>query len=191
MIIISDSGGRILVDSITIMFRVHYYYYENHITGSLQAVSCVIKREWLDLTLTTLFCNVRHCSLVDSYGSFRGIPKIYFENWGSALLSNKFLLANLTVTQLVDVLFSPFDRSRTFIIYFITVRIWYKSHCCSPSTSSSWQVLLFFMVFRLRCRMKLLNLPCMLHALSSYCSWSNNQKHSFDTQCTVVYCNQF
>jgi hypothetical protein len=87
--------------------------------------------------------------------------------------------------------FPPSDRSRMFIIYFITVGSWYKFHCCSPSSSRSWQVLLFFVVFRLICRVHLLLLPCMLHAPSFYCSWSSNQKHCFDTQCTAVYFNQF
>jgi len=63
MIIISDNGGRIFVDSITIMFRGHYYYYENHISGPLQTVSCVLKGSgWLFLgrhyfeTLDTVTC---------------------------------------------------------------------------------------------------------------------------------------
>jgi len=56
MIIISDNGGHIFADTITIMFGGHYYYYyENHITGSLQAASCVLKRKWLAVTRTTLF----------------------------------------------------------------------------------------------------------------------------------------
>ena len=77
---------RILVYDITIMFKgyyyyyYYYYYYEHHISESLQAVSCVIKRKWLSVSRMTLFGNVRHCSVVDSYGRFGVIFGICFED---------------------------------------------------------------------------------------------------------------
>jgi hypothetical protein len=57
--------------------------------------------------------------------------RIYHEDGGSSLLSKKFLLENLTVVQLVEILFPSFGRSRIFVV------VWSKFHYFSPSSSRS------------------------------------------------------
>jgi hypothetical protein len=138
------------------------------------------------------FCTVRRRSLLDSYWPNWSIFRISFEVGFSALLSFKFLTENLTLSQLVDILSPcpPLDRSHTFIISFITVYSWTKLRCCSPSSLRSRQVMSFFVVFRLKSFMHILSSSCVLQSLSSYFSWCNNQKHCFDTSCTIAYFHQ-